>query len=271
MDVVGLLDHEDSARVRAKAMSEQPWYVEFFGGDYWRIYGSVLTPERTEREAALIVERLGLPPGSKILDLCCGHGRHSIALAAMGYEVTGLDLSQVFLGRARTDAENAGVQLQWVRSDMRYIPFAGEFDAVINLFTAFGYLESDADDEAVLHQVHKALKPGALFLLEFVNRESVMRQFLPCGVDCHEDGLIVLRERRFNLLTSRMEVQVTLLHPSGARTLYNTAVRFYTLTELAGMISSAGLRLEGYYGGLDGSEFTMDAHRLVLLVRKPED
>src|SRR5436309_6714365 len=124
-------------------MSEAPWYQTFFGEDYLRIYGPFLSPERTEQEVEGIVKLLTLPPGSRILDLCCGHGRHAIPLAQRGYQVTGQDLSDYFLQRAREAAAVQGVQVQWVHHDMRGIPFENEFDAVINIFTAFGYLESE--------------------------------------------------------------------------------------------------------------------------------
>ncbi len=108
-------------------MDENPWYKTFFGEDYLRIY-SFLTPERTEREVDGIVRLLDLPPGSAILDLCCGHGRHALALAKRGYRVTGQDLSEVFLQRAQAEAEAQGVQVRWLQSDMRKIPFESEFD-----------------------------------------------------------------------------------------------------------------------------------------------
>ena len=84
-------------------MSEQPWYVTFFGESYLELYEAAVLPERTDKETALILERLSLPPGSGILDLCCGHGRHSIRLAARGFRVTGQDLSEVFLAKAKAD------------------------------------------------------------------------------------------------------------------------------------------------------------------------
>jgi SAM-dependent methyltransferase len=151
---------------------------------------------------------------------------------------------------------------------MRQIPFQDEFDAVINMFSAFAYLESQAEDQKVLAQVAKALKPGGLFLLEIVHRDALLRRFLPCGISHHEDGLIVLEERNFNLLTSRMEVNVTLVHPAGPRTEYSHAMRLYTLTELAEMLEAAGLRLEGYYGGIEGVKLTLDTSRLAILARK---
>src|SRR5262249_12669661 len=156
-----------------------PWYHEFFGEDYLRIYAHTLAPERTAQEVEGIVRLLALPPGSSILDLCCGHGRHSIPLAQRGYQVTGQDLSEFFLQRAQVDAQVEGVSVRWVRGDMREIPFANEFDAVINIFTAFGYFESEAEDQKVLRQVHRALKPGGRFLLELKHREDVMRHYRP--------------------------------------------------------------------------------------------
>jgi ubiquinone/menaquinone biosynthesis C-methylase UbiE len=123
--------------------SANPWYVSFFGEEYFAIYGSLLSDERTAREVDGIVKLLALPQGSRILDLACGHGRHAISLAERGYVVTGQDLSEVFLNRARTDAQTRGAaQVNWVHSDMRHIPFVDEFDAIINIFTAFGYLEA---------------------------------------------------------------------------------------------------------------------------------
>jgi SAM-dependent methyltransferase len=248
-------------------MGETPWYQAFFGEDYLRIYA--LPPEWTERQVQGIVTLLALPPGSIILDLCCGHGRHAIPLAQRGYRVTGQDLSEMFLQRARAAADAQRVQVRWVHSDMRTIPFENEFDAVINIFTAFGYLESDDEDQQVLAQVHKALKPGGLFVLELIHREGLLRRYEPFGVARHDDGLIVIEERRFNLLTNRNETRVTMIHPDGRRTEYRHAVRIYTLTELVRLCTAAGLQVQAHYGGLDGRELALDSHRLVLVCKKP--
>lgn len=251
-------------------MTQRPWYETFFGEDYFRIYEPTLTPERTAREVEGIVTLLSLPPGSAILDLACGHGRHAIPLAERGYRVTGQDLSEVFLNRARSDAAARGVTVQWVHSDMRQIPFTSEFDAVINIFTAFGYLESEAEDQKVLNAVAAALKPGGRFLIEIIHRERVMRDYRPHHIDRHDDGLIVLHEGELDLLASRNDVRVTLLYPDGSRwDAGGHNARLYSLTELARMLAAAGLPVDAYYGGLDGSELTLASRRLVVIARKP--
>src|SRR5947209_6031879 len=153
-------------------------------------------PEWTERQIEGILTLLALPAGSTILDLCCGHGRHAVPLARRGYHVTGQDLSETFLRRAREAADAQHVQVRWVHGDMRRIPFENEFDAAINIFTAFGYLESEDEDQEVLVQVqvHKALKPGGLFVLEIIHRDGLVRRYEPFGVQRHDDGLIVIKE-----------------------------------------------------------------------------
>ncbi len=249
-------------------MSDTPWYKAYFGEDYLRIYASFLPPDRTLREVDGIVNLLALPQGSSILDLCCGHGRHAIPLAQRGYQVTGLDLSEVFLRKAETEARAQGVHVHWMHSDMRNIPFEKEFDAAINIFTAFGYLEDQAEDQKVLQQVSQALKPGGLFLLETVHREGLMRHYASEGISRYPDGLIVLEERRFDLLTSRNEVEVTMIYPDGQLREYSHSLRIYTLTELAQMLAVAGLQVKAYYSAWNGSALTIDSFRLILLSQK---
>jgi SAM-dependent methyltransferase len=248
---------------------ERPWYQELFAEDYLRVWGKGLTPERLERELTNLTALLALPTGSRILDLCCGHGRHAIPLALQGFEMTGLDLSAHFLERARGDADAAGVRVRWVESDMRRIPFEAEFDAIVNLFTAYGYFDQDEENLEVLRQVRKALKPGGVFLMDFINRERVVRRYDPQRIDRFEDGLIALWEDTFDHLKGRNDSRLTLLWPDGQRKCYSFSVRMYTPAELARMFETAGLRLEAYHGGLDGSPFGFDSNRLVLVARRP--
>ncbi len=251
-------------------MVEDPWYKTYFGEDYLRHIEPVLTPERTKSEVDGIVSLLALPQGGSILDLCCGHGRHSIPLAQRGYQVTGQDLSEVFLRVAEKEAEAKGVHVNWVHSDMRHIPFENAFDAVINIFTAFGYLEDQGEDQKVLEQIYKALKQGGYFLIETLHREGLMRLFTPHMIRHYPDGLIVLEERNFDLLSSRVDVKLTMIYPDGKRKEYGHKTRVYTLTEFAQMLNRAGLQVKGYFGGLDKQELTIDSFRLVVLAQKVE-
>lgn len=248
-------------------MSDQSWYEAFFGEDYLRIYAPFLPEEKSQRDVEGILALLNLPPESRILDLCCGTGRHTIPLAQRGYKMIGQDLSETLLGSAQNNAEAADVQVAWVHSDMRHIPFERECDAIINVFTSFGYLENEQEDQRVLQQINRALKPGGLFLLETIHQARFVHSFIPHGITRYDDGLIVLEERRFDALTSRNEVRITMLYPNGKRIEHSHSMRLYTLTELTNMLASANLSVQVYYGGLDGRPFTLDS-RLVVVCRK---
>jgi SAM-dependent methyltransferase len=249
-----------------------PWYETFFGEDYLRIYAPILPLERTTREVEGIVrflEQLGVPPDSAVLDLACGHGRHTIPLAQRSYPMTGQDLSRVFLRRAADDARAAGVDVRWVHSDMRQIPFETEFDAVINIFTAFGYFDTEDEDVQVLHQVREALRPGGVLLLETMHRDALVRGNQPHSVTRHDDGLLVLEERTFDQLSGRNHTVLTMIDPDGTRREHEYRTRVYSATELARLCAGAGLELVAHQGGLDGSALTLNSRRLVLACRRP--
>jgi SAM-dependent methyltransferase len=247
-------------------LDERPWYAGFFDDDYLRVFGQVLPDERTEAEVNAVVERLGLAPGARLLDLCCGQGRHAVPLARLGYRVTGLDLSRHLLARAAGLAAAHGEAVGLVEADMRRLPFAdASFDAVLNLFNAFGYLEDDAQDELVLREVARVLAPGGRFLQELANREALVRGWHDSDVQRTAEGLVVLQERTLDLRAGRERVRYTLLHPDGRRTTRQHAMRLYTLTELEAMLGRAGLALLDVCGDLDGGPLELDSAFLVTL------
>jgi SAM-dependent methyltransferase len=251
-------------------VAERPWYVDFFDDDYLRMFGPQLPDERTAAEVNGVVERLGLEPGCHVLDLCCGHGRHAVPLARLGLRVTGLDRSQGFLRRAADQAAADGQAVGLVAADMRRLPFAdASFDAVVNLFNAFGYLEDDAQDELVLAEVARVLRPGGRFLQELANREAMVRGWHDSAVVRLGDGLVVLQERALDLRTSRDRVRYTLLRPDGRQRVREHVIRLYTLTELAGMLARAGLDLEAVHGDLDGGPLELDSSFLVTVSARP--
>jgi SAM-dependent methyltransferase len=244
---------------------EPPWYTKFFGEEYLRAYAPYVSPERTARDVEGIASLLALPPGGAVLDLCCGQGRHAIALAERGYRVTGLDLSAVLLERARADGEARGARVRWVRGDMRAIPFARRFDAVVNIFTSFGYFETDAENQGVLAEVHRALRPGGRLLLELAHREDLARRYADrvVEVDRHPDGVRVVWESRFHPETGRYEARGTVHLPDGRRGTVYHSFRAYGAPELGRMLAAAGLHVRACYGGLDGRPLAVDSRRLV--------
>lgn len=252
---------------------DTPWYVRFFKGDYLRVYGHTLQQDRTDLETQFAIHALGIQPHHRVLDLCCGQGRHSIALAKTGLNVTGVDLSEEMLAIARSTADEAGVSLTLRQADMRHLPddLENQFDAVINMFSSFGYLESEDDDQQVLHQIAKALKPGGKLLMDLLNREWVIINNEEYDWHQHEDGRVVLEHRQLDLQTSTNHLSYTEILPDGTRNqLSNLKMRLYTLTELTKMLATAGLTLKHVNGGFRGEEYGVNTRRMIVIASKSE-
>jgi len=245
---------------------EVPWYKEFFGQGYLDSYE--FAPERTPKEVDFVEEVLALPQGSRIVDLCCGHGRHLVVLAARGYEMVGLDLDPLFLELAREELDRRGLKARLIHADMREIPLKGEVHAVINLFTSFGYFEDDEEDMKVLQGVAGALKPGGKFLIDTMSRDGLVRIFQPRGWYETEGGFRVLQRREFDLLTGRNYVEIFRIAPDGSEEQVWHSWRAYTLTELAKMLERAGLAIKETYGGYDGSPYGLESRRMMVLAEK---
>ena len=243
-----------------------PWWKAYFGELYLRMFGTILTPERTAQEVAGIMTLLELRPGARILDLCCGQGRHAVPLSRAGFRVTGLDRSEYLLGQAQQAAAKAGVEVQWVRGDMRWLPWDGKFDACVNLFTAFGYFEDEAENQEVLHQVSRVLRPGGAFFLDVSNRDYYLLHLWPNGWRRHGQA-VILEETDFDPITCRFTMTFTWADGSRWESLTHS-VRHYTAPELAGMLERAGLTPIRYYGDFDGQEFDLYSKRLIVIARK---
>ena len=136
------------------------WYEDLFNQDYDRIYFPTFTTEKNITEVDFIESALAIPRGGRILDVACGHGRHSIELAKRGYQVTGIDLSRRFIEMAIQSAQSKGLsKAEFLVGDMRQSHFVNRFDAAFCYFTSFGYF-SDAENKGVLEAVAKGLVQG---------------------------------------------------------------------------------------------------------------
>jgi SAM-dependent methyltransferase len=246
-----------------------PWFEEFFDQHYLDYWAQMLHEERTSREVEFLVGALDLPNGARILDLCCGQARHAVELARLGYEVTGLDLNRFLLDAGRRLASKAGVEVRFVEGDMREIPFEGAFDAVVNLFTAFGYFEEERENERALESVERCLKPGGVFLLDQTHVLRAAADFQPRVWTKFDDGTLLVEEREFDARTVRYRTRAVYVRPDGRRAERRNDIRCYTCAELSGMLERAGLEVTDVYGGFDGSELTIASKRLIVISRRP--
>ena len=252
-------------------LSDQPEFdfdAVFEVDDYLYFYGESLTDEATEKEVRTLVSVLGLDRPIKILDLACGYGRHANRLAALGHQVTGLDLTDGFLEIARNDARKRGVQVDYHQGDMRFLDLDSEFDLILCLFTAFGYFE-DHENLQVLHHIARALKPDGRFVLDIQNRDRYMQIMLPSIINEKEGNLMVDRPS-FDIQTGRLYNRRFVIR-DGVRRDKPFYVRLYSLTEIRELLRQAGFMIDQVLGSWDGTPIALDSRRMVIIARKMEN
>src|SRR5262245_14904011 len=178
------------------------WFEEFFEGEWLEEVALTISDERTARDADFVVQKLELAAGASVLDVGCGHGRHSLALARRGFRVVGIDLSRRSIELAERAAAQEGLEVDFVRVDARELAFEAEFDAAVNLFTSvIGYFEDEADDQKVVDRVARALRPGGSFLIDTINLLALPRAFQERGWAELDSGAFVLERRDFDFRT----------------------------------------------------------------------
>jgi len=177
------------------------WYANWFGPDYIRLYPHRDTAE-AERQVRFLLQAMdGLNQGARVLDLCCGAGRHTRLLNAKGFRVTGVDLSPALLARADED----GRRYHLARCDMRRLPFGPVFGLVTNFFTSFGYFATDQENRQILEAIASVLEPGGRFLIDYLNPDQVRATLVPESRNRHPDGGEVLQRRQVNEETQRTD------------------------------------------------------------------
>lgn len=246
-------------------MIEQKWWEDK------RVHFVDTTPE-----GLMSVERPEIPmacdfiskfiaKGSKILDLCCGPGRYSVALSKRDFNVTGLDINEYFLDIAKTLSQKENATVEFIKGDMREIPYEKEFNAVICVFTIFGFFD-DEDNQKVMNEVAKSLKPDGLFFLELGNRDWIIRHFEPKSFTKLDEKIVRTDYREFDFISGRLNCTQEIFGETHQS--FGHSWRAYTLKELLDMMKKSGLHNVSVHGGWSGNELTLESNRMLIVSRK---
>jgi ubiquinone/menaquinone biosynthesis C-methylase UbiE len=242
------------------------WQEGFFDEEYPILYAPTLDPERTEREVAFVAALLRLKPSARLLDICCGTGRHSIALQRRGLSVTALDFSSQLLNIAHSNALRIGHLPRLVRGDARALPLGpASFDASICLFNSLGY----GTDAEALAMLREARRVSAQLILEVVHRDEHARNTQPGGTLewAERDGVRVLVERWIEAIPGISRATFRIQREGRPDVVRELRHRLYTATELIAMLRKAGFERIECYGDYDRRPFGLDSPLLICHAR----
>jgi D-alanine-D-alanine ligase len=182
------------------------WWREIFTGIYLKTDSDIVgDPAITSAEISHLLGTVNFPADSRILDLCCGQGRHALELARRGYEVEGLDRSHYLIQKARAGAKKAGLRVKFREGDAKHLPYrADSFDAVLLLGNSFGYFETIREDLEVLTQIRRILKPYGRILIDIADGEYLRAHYKPRSWEWIDNRLFVCRERALSLDAQRL-------------------------------------------------------------------
>ena len=240
-----------------------PWFVDAFDEAYLERYAHRDAAEAA-RQVALLAREGVLGPGRRLLDLCCGAGRHAPPARDLGARVVGLDLSAPLLREARRHLGTLA------RGDMRRLPFAdAAFDGVAQMFTAFGYFEEDDENRRVLAEVARVLGPGGRYALDLMNARREVEALVPRSTTRHDDGRVEVATRRFDPTRRRIEKEILVTDAAGGTARRGESVRVFEPAELDAWLTEAGFDVVGRYGSDRGEPFDAGASpRMFVIAEK---
>ncbi|MDZ7690521.1 MAG: class I SAM-dependent methyltransferase [Balneolaceae bacterium] len=239
------------------------WFEEWFDSSlYEKLYAN-RDKEEAKQLIDLLEETLNLSGCSHLLDLGCGRGRHAISLAERGYNVTGIDLSRQAIETARAKATENGLDITFHVRDMRF-PLPRTFDAIVNLFTTFGYFESDEENGHVLDSVVEMLEPGGVFVLDYMNAQKVRRTYRSTDHGQFRD--IEFQVNRYiNNGTIIKDIEFEGGPIEGTKQ-YSERVKLYDLNWFEREFAERNLTIDHLYGDYKGSKFDAKASPRLMIV-----
>lgn len=241
------------------------WFEDWFDSHLYEKLYSNRDEKEASRLADLIEKVIPLSDYKNILDLGCGRGRHSITLAKRGYRVTGIDLSKKAIKKAKFIAkENNLKNVDFYVRDMRD-PIPKQFDAIVNLFTTFGYFLEDEENRRILKTTAKMLKPGGILLIDYLNPEYVEKNLVPSESGVYENlAYQVTRQIEDRMVFKSIQFTGESLDKPVK---YKERVKLYDLDWFKAELNRAGYEITKTYGDYEGGVFQSDSPRMIMIAK----
>lgn len=237
------------------------WFASAFGAWYPVVYAH-RTVAAAAPEAAFAEKALNISPDDRLLDLCCGNGRHLVHLSKIAPQAAGLDYSADLLRLAHETLGSSSARL--IRGDMRALPFADKaFDAITNFFTSFGYFRDAREDRKTAQEIARVLEPGGRFFIDYLNESHVKTTLIPHS-ERRQDQYRILEKRWIDADTNRVNKRTEVEHEGRILARMAESVRLYSIDELADLLNAAGLEINQTYGDYEGNATDPLRPRLIL-------
>lgn len=236
--------------------------------DFWEIFREVLfDPKRlanSEEEVKDIIRLLSLSSSCNILDLACGFGRHSNLLACKGFTVTGVDFNPIYLKEARKDSLNIKNPPTWVEEDIRTFKRENSYDAILSLYTSFGYFEDREDDLVVLENSFSSLKSHGRMLLDIPGKELIARDFISRACYPLESGGWFIAERTPVENWGRVLNDWTIVK-EGKEFFYSFEQTLFSAYEITYLLHQVGFSEVQIFGNWKGGLYDLSSDRLIAI------
>jgi 2-polyprenyl-3-methyl-5-hydroxy-6-metoxy-1,4-benzoquinol methylase len=226
---------------------KKQWYEELFTG-YAEAYDRESFTRGTLGEVDFLEEELSHDRTKKILDIGCGTGRHAIELARRGYQVTGIDLSESQLARAREKALRAGVEVEFLSQDARALRLDHRYDLVMMICEgAFPLMETDEMNFAILENAARSLTEGGKLILTTLNALYPLYHSVKDFLDAGKAEMETC-ELSFDLMSFREKATARVVDDHGKEKILETNERYYTPSEMAWYLKQLKFRQVDIYG-----------------------
>ncbi|WP_256006947.1 MULTISPECIES: class I SAM-dependent methyltransferase [Pedobacter] len=241
---------------------QRKWFQYWFNSPFYHI----LYSQRNDAEAELLIDNLSayLKPAAnaKILDIACGRGRHAVYLHKKGYDVTGIDLSEQSIKYAQQFEQK---NLHFYVHDMRKLCYINYFDIAVNLFTSFGYFETEKDHVNALKSFRKSLKADGTLVLDYFNTEKIIKNLTHQEIKVVEG--IEFHLHKF-VSEGKIIKHINFEHKSKTYA-FEERVQAFTLSDFERMFSKSGLQIKEKFGSYELEPYDeMRSDRVIFICKR---
>jgi len=247
---------------------KKEWYKIWFSNKLYLELYKHRDNEDARNLINLIQRNVDFHSGSKVLDICCGAGRHSIELAKRGLVVTGFDLSEFLISEAKNQVKSIkekNLKVKFLIKDMRNFNFGSSFDLAVNLFTSFGYFDNDEENFLIFKNASSSIRKKGWFVFDFLNGEY-LRMNIKKLSKASLAGKLVIQKRR---LENDFVIKDIIIRAGNKEHIFTERLKLYDLKTLIDVLLKNKLNTKNVFGDYFGNKYDLhNSSRLIIFARK---